>query len=119
MFREVYTKGKTLDKIQPRFPWITYVTMPIILRRLKDNAWGQGVGRHSQEVVYELGLKDFRALSGYLGTKTFFTGEKATELDCVAFGLLAQWLWNCPGNPYEHLFDGIFCLNRKFYKVLI
>ena len=105
MFRAVYTKGKTLDKIQPRFPWITYVTMPIVLRRLKGNAWGQGIGRHSQEVLYDMaGLKDFRALSGYLGTEPFFTGEKATELDCVAFGLLAQWLRNSSGNPYEHLF---------------
>ena len=66
----------------------------------------QGIGRHSKEEIFEMGLKDLKAISNYLGSKPFFTGEKVSELDCAAFGMLAQFIWNSPGSPYEHLFNG-------------
>jgi hypothetical protein len=93
--------------IQSGLPWMIYLTMTLIRIQLKESAWGQGMGRHTKEEVYEMGLKDLRALSAYLGTKPYFTGDKVTELDCVAFGQLAQWLWNAPGSPYELLFNGM------------
>ena len=79
----------------------------LVKRRLNSDAIGQGIGRHTKEEVYEMGLKDLRALSAYLGSKPYFTGQQVTELDCAAFGSLAQFLWNAPGSPYEHLFNGI------------
>ena len=66
--------------------------MPLLRYRLNGTAVGQGMGRHTKEEVYEMGLKDLRALSAYLGDKPYFTGEKVTELDCAAFGSLAQLL---------------------------
>lgn len=33
-------------------------------------------------------------------------GDKATEVDCAMFGMLSQFLWNCPGSPFEQLLNG-------------
>jgi len=95
LWRFVYTEGKTIDKIQSNStaPWLTRIfTLPWVKRRLNSDAIGQGIGRHTKEEVYEMGLKDLRALFAYLGSKPYFTGQQVTELDCAAFGSLAQFL---------------------------
>jgi glutathione S-transferase len=56
----------------------------------------QGLGRHSQEELYRLGCDDLTALSKFLGNKSYFFGDKPTELDATAYGFLAQVLW-APG----------------------
>ena len=75
---------------------------------------GQGMGRHTEAEVYEMGIKDLRAISVHLGEKPFFTGDKATEVDCAMFGMLAQLLWNCPGSPFEQLLHGEFANLKSF-----
>ena len=50
-----------------------------------------------------------------LGEKTFFMGDKPTELDCAAFGQLAQIRWATPDScPGKSLMKGInpFLSNR-------
>ena len=56
--------------------------------------------------MYEMGIKDLRAISTYLGDKPFFTGDKATEFDCAMFGSLSQTMWNSPGSPLEQVMHG-------------
>ena len=86
--------------------------------RLKT-AVAQGIGRHTEAEVYEMGIKDLRAISVYLGAKTFFTGDKVTELDCTMFGILSyHMLWNPNGSPLEELLHGdlanfAFCERMK------
>lgn len=65
----------------------------------------QGMGRHTESEVMEMGMKDLKALSDYLGNKPFFTGQKAAEVDCAIFGSVAMFLWNMPGSPYERAFS--------------
>ena len=67
LWRWVYTKGKTLWQIQMNFPKSFRYLMPLITRRMKGQASGQGMGRHSQEEVIEMGMKDLTAISAYLG----------------------------------------------------
>lgn len=43
--------------------------MPLVIRRVKGQASGQGIGLHSKEVVIEMGMKDLKAISGFLGNK--------------------------------------------------
>ncbi len=33
-------------------------------------------------------------------------GDKATEVDCSMFGMIAQMVWNMPDSPFEQLLDG-------------
>lgn len=75
---------------------------------MREASKGQGIGRHSESEVIEMGLKDLKALSAYLGeTKPFLTGPKPTELDCAAFGSLAFVLWSSssPSSPLQKLLE--------------
>ena len=74
----------------------------------------------------EIGVKDLRAMSIFLGitvlllyirpfynsfvaigTKPYFGGEKPTEMDCSLFGMLAMVVWAMPDSSYEQLVHGI------------
>ena len=104
----VYTKGRNIHDIMSGLPWIINVVKPLMIRLIRNNAEIQGVGRHTQAEVYAMGVKDLKAISDYLGDKPFFTGQKATEVDCALFGSLAQCLWNFPpDSPIQKLITGI------------
>lgn len=98
----------------PRF---VYWMLPLISKNLRQMAFGQGMGRHTEAEVYEMGIKDLRAISVHLGNNPFFTGDKVTELDCAMFGMLAQLLWNCPGSPFEQLMNGT--IELRFYSIFV
>ena len=107
----------------PDFP--RYI-IPLAERLWKKAALGQGIGRHSEAEVMEIGVKDLRAMSIFLGitvlllyirpfhnsfvaigTKPYFGGEKPTEMDCSLFGMLAMVVWAMPDSSYEQLVHGI------------
>nr|CAH0109178.1 unnamed protein product [Daphnia galeata] len=114
LYRFVYTKGKTLFQIQTSFPTILRLMLPILVNKVKNQTIAQGMGRHSKEEAVEMGMKDLRAMSAYLGTKSYFMGEKPTEMDCSMFGILAQVVWAMPGSPFESHMNGEFS-NLKNY----
>jgi len=49
-----------------------------------------GLGVHSAEEVLEFGKQDLRVLEDTLGDKQFFFGDKASNLDIIAFANLSQ-----------------------------
>jgi hypothetical protein len=63
---------------------------PIARRGVKKQLHGHGIGLHSTDEIHAIGQRDVAALSGVLGDKPFFMGEAATEIDAVAYGLLAN-----------------------------
>lgn len=69
---------------------------PFIVRKFQKMTYTVGVGRHSNEEVGEMMVHDLRMLSELLGDKKFFMGEEPCELDCAAFGQLAQYRWHTP-----------------------
>lgn len=106
--RFVYHKGRTFPDIQSEIPRLLFalVLRPISSRNVRNQAYGQGMGRHTKDEVYEIGIKDIKAIATYLGDKPFFTGDKATEVDSALFGVLAQFLWASPGSPMEKAIKG-------------
>ena len=64
-----------------------------IRKRLVAQAHGQGIGRHSKEEVYKMGMQDMRAISEYLGDKPFMMGDTPTEIDCVLFGFTTMTIY--------------------------
>lgn len=70
LWRWIYTKGRTLWKIQSTLPSILKLSLPWIISNLKRDANGQGMGRHSEAEVIEIGINDLRAISTYLGSFT-------------------------------------------------
>lgn len=50
----------------------------------------QGMGRHSEEEVYQLGREDLAALSAQLGDAPYFFGNKPSTLDATAYAHIAS-----------------------------
>ena len=48
-----------------------------------------------------MSFKDLAALSNWLGSKQYFLGSKATTVDCMLFGHLAQFLFIDIGFPQK------------------
>ncbi len=67
LWRWVHTKGKSFNIIQANMPFIFYFIKPLILRTIKQQAYGQGMGRHTEGEVIEMGVKNLRAISAFLG----------------------------------------------------
>ncbi|KAK6187002.1 hypothetical protein SNE40_006256 [Patella caerulea] len=73
----------------------------VIGRTVAKNAWAAGIGRHTQSEVEHIFDDDMKALSDFLGSKDFMMGSEPTEIDCTAFGMLAQIVWHSPKQPCE------------------
>ena len=53
---------------------------------------GHGMGRHSREEIYEIGKRDIKALSDFLGGKLFLLGNEPTSLDATGYAFVANLL---------------------------
>ncbi len=57
--------------------------------RVRNNLWGQGLGRHSEAEIVALGARSLAALSTLLGDNTYLMGDEPTGSDAAVFGMLA------------------------------
>jgi glutathione S-transferase len=64
-------------------------------RQMRKQIRGQGLGRNTEDEIFQLGKQDLSALSDYLADKPFFMGDEPTTLDASAFGFLTNVIW-CP-----------------------
>ncbi|KAK6187003.1 hypothetical protein SNE40_006257 [Patella caerulea] len=71
-------------------------------KQVKKQADAQGIGRHSYEEMVGIEEGDLKAMSEFLGTKSFFFGHKPCETDCALFGQLSQLRWQCPKTKGEY-----------------
>ena len=63
----------------------------------------EGYGRHSKEVMYEIGKADLKALDDLIGENKFLLGEEPCETDATVFGNLSQVLFNDRGPFNEYM----------------
>lgn len=66
LWRFVYNNGKNVPEVMPALPRFL---IPYVKRLWKKAAHGQGMGRHTEAEAIEIGAKDLRAISNYLGDK--------------------------------------------------
>jgi len=60
----------------------------VIVKGVVKSAEGQGIARHSEAEIYELGLDDVKAVETQLGKKKFILGPKPAEVDATVFAFL-------------------------------
>jgi hypothetical protein len=65
--RWIYNENHNLYKLLKMPTLIRY----LMLRKVKNMCYAQGMGRHSQEEVYHIIEEDFKAVSNYLGKLLF------------------------------------------------
>ncbi|XP_076047865.1 failed axon connections homolog isoform X1 [Oratosquilla oratoria] len=116
MWRWVYDRDYNVSHLTV---WNTllpfhWVYRPLVARLIHLQAWMQGVARHSQEEVVDIGRRDLEAISCFLGDKPFLMGEVPSEVDCAVFGMLSQFEWNSRGSPYLKMLDMEFQNLHKY-----
>ena len=97
--------------------------IPVMARRgVKKALYLQGTGRHTHEEILEIARRDLDALSALLGDKHYFMGDKATTLDAVAYGFLAEAIFPQLESPLNALTKSYanlvaFCerIRKKYY----
>jgi glutathione S-transferase len=69
--------------------------VPAIVRgSLKKQIMGHGMGRHGKAEIYRIALDDLKAVSAFLGDKTYFMGEKPRSIDATAHAFLTTFLYS-------------------------
>src|SRR5215471_15133610 len=56
---------------------------------IRANLYFQGLGRHSDDEIVDLGIRTLRALSRILGGNVFLFGDEPSSADATAFGMVA------------------------------
>ncbi|KAK3766056.1 hypothetical protein RRG08_002293 [Elysia crispata] len=82
-------------------PLKIFVFKNIIGFFVKRQLWGQGIGRHSDEDIWNIARDDLTALSSFLGEKKFMMGPKPSQVDCSLFGMLSMVVWQMRGSRHE------------------
>lgn len=73
-------------------PFLRDLLPALIRRKVRRDAWGQGLARLSHAQVTEHAANDFAALESLLGGRPFFLGDHPTSIDATAYGFLANML---------------------------
>jgi len=77
------------DKLFSEIP--SFIRMPIfrmIVKGVAKSADGQGITRHTEAEIYELGVDDVKTVETLLGKKKFILGAKPAEVDATVFAFL-------------------------------
>ena len=59
-----------------------------VAKGVARNAQGQGITRHIEAEIYELGIDDIKAVEVFLGDKPFMLGDRPAEVDCTVYPFL-------------------------------
>jgi glutathione S-transferase len=71
------------------------VLAPVARRGVRRELEGHGIGLHSSDEIHAIGRRDIGAIGDFLADKPFMMGERATEVDAVAYGILPN-IMNVP-----------------------
>ncbi len=75
------------------FPFpLNYIIAYTVRKGMLSQLYKQGMGRHSDAEITEIGNRDLQALSAFLGGKAYFFGDKPCSLDATAYAVLVLML---------------------------
>ena len=58
--------------------------------------WSHGMGRHTEQEIFEIAVKDLVAVSEILGPKKFLFGDKPCLADASLFAFIVGSAWEHP-----------------------
>jgi glutathione S-transferase len=71
-------------------PVVRSLVPPLIQRKVRGYLRAQGVGRHTDAEIYEMGVRDMKAIAAQLGDKPFFMGSEPTGVDATVFATVVS-----------------------------
>jgi len=60
----------------------------VIFKQVRKNAIGHGIGKHTGDEIYAMGLSDLKAVEAQLGDKAYLLDDRPREIDAVAYAFL-------------------------------
>lgn len=124
--------NRWLGKNWPRLKQEVFSVLPPIIRdivpvlvqnQLRRDMKGHGIGRHSEDTIYAFAFQDIDALAAYLADKSFFMGDKLSNVDAVLFGFLCCIIKVDLDNPlkahamqYDNLVSYQERLGKEFFS---
>lgn len=70
-----------------------YIITKVVWKKMYNQLQEQGMGRHTEAEVYQLGLDDLQALNCLLGTNPYLMGKEPSSVDASFYGFLANILY--------------------------
>ena len=107
-------------------PIIRDIGANLTRRKIQQQIYGHGTGRHQPDEIFTLGKQDIDTLATLLGDKKYFFGTQPTTLDASAFGLLINII-GCPiesplkeyGLSKDNLIDYVDRIMGEYYQDLL
>ncbi len=105
-FRWVDPEGssKFIPLVLARAPFpVRKLLPPLIRKSFRKRLWAMGIGRHSREEILLLIEKDLAALNDFIAGKKYFMGSEISKVDCTAFGVLGNLVYEPTKNSASQL----------------
>ncbi|KAI8804433.1 hypothetical protein BJ742DRAFT_825263, partial [Cladochytrium replicatum] len=86
------------------------------MARLKQ----QGIGRHTPAEIYEIGCRDMKAISDFIGSKPYLLGNNPSTADAAVFAIVASILWvpiSSPAKTYAYSEPGLDNLDAYLHRM--
>ena len=99
---------------------IRCLLVPSFRVKIANDAWSQGLARHSPKDLLYLAKRAYKSISIMLGDKPFFHGDFVCETDCVVFSFVQGMIveketWPSPLADYV----AVECANLVRYAARI
>lgn len=75
----------------------------MIKRKVRNDLWNHGIGRHTEQEIYEIAERDLLAVSEILGHKNFLFGDKPCLADAALFAFITGSVLDCPESPQAQI----------------
>lgn len=92
-------KGVLREAGAPGF--LTHLIVPMIRRGVRKMLMAQGMGRHTKQEVVAIATPQLDSISHYLGSKTFFFGNKPSPIDATVFAMLSAFRGSPIASPIK------------------
>jgi len=70
-------------------PVVRSVVPALVRRKIRSDLHAQGVGRHSRDELYAMGVADMRAVATQLADTPYFMGAAPTAVDATVYAFVA------------------------------
>ena len=82
------------------FQPLKYLVLYRTQKKFKNMLWSHGMGRHTEQEIFEIAEKDLVAVSEILGPKKFLFGDKPCLADASLFAFIVGSAWEHPKSPF-------------------
>ena len=82
---------------------LKYLSRFLFKRKASKYLWSHGIGRHTEQELYEIAERDLLAVSEILDQEKFLFGDKPCLADAALFAFIAACTWDMPESPIAEL----------------